>query len=277
LRTGPPRDDVTRMLDFRDTAQLFGILSDKFDNLLEQLGIRNQITFAEIHEVPLQPVSLCQPAVFVNERPRIDAPSLVPHTKAIEHANQAHIYRRDSDCIMEPGTHIANAHLQRREARARPNIPPEFGGVLDEARRHHLPQETLIFTIAVEQIRYSSARGSVEHTEPLGYQACFHAFPKWGRRTQHQQMRHEITGLTHQIDSEVFVFNSNVDMKAANQQTAGQRLKIPGEEFVSFLVGVLLIVPQSEWVCRSGNGRQPVLSRHLGNGRPQMGKICAGL
>tara|TARA_A100001037_G_scaffold306435_2_gene351481 strand:- start:413 stop:685 length:273 start_codon:yes stop_codon:yes gene_type:complete len=90
-------------------------------------------------------------------------------------------------------------------------------------------------------------------------------------------MRHEITGLTHQIDSEVFVFNSNVDMKAANQQTAGQRLKIPGEEFVSFLVGVLLIVPQSEWVCRSGNGRQPVLSRHLGNGRPQMGKICAGL
>ena len=63
-------------------------------------------------------------------------------------------------------------------------------------------------------------------------------------------MGHEVTCLAHQVDAQVLVFNPDVYVLTANEQAISQRLKVSGQEVISLLVGVLLIVPMGEGVGR---------------------------
>ena len=63
-------------------------------------------------------------------------------------------------------------------------------------------------------------------------------------------MGHEVTHLAHQVDAQVLVLNPYMDMQPTDEQPISERLKVPGQKIVPFLVGVFLIVPESERMSR---------------------------
>ena len=90
-------------------------------------------------------------------------------------------------------------------------------------------------------------------------------------------MRQEIRGLVEQIDPELVVLDADMDMHAADHQTARHVLEILGEDVVALLVGMLLGPPFGEGMGGRRNRRQPELIGDAADRAAQMDELVARL
>src|SRR4029077_14482173 len=97
-------------------------------------------------------IALRPPAILVDQHAGIDAPGLVVALQPPQHAQEAAIERRDGDAVVEPGAAIGDAHLQRRNALSRPHVPPQFGGIVDEADAAQYIDMAAVLAPAVELV-----------------------------------------------------------------------------------------------------------------------------
>ena len=88
-------------------------------------------------------------------------------------------------------------------------------------------------------------------------------------------MGQKIARLCHQFDTQIIIFDSDVDMHAANQQPIHNRAQITRDGVVTFAIGMLLVVPLGKGMGRSRQQRHVIFCRHLGKRAAHMNKLLA--
>ena len=86
-------------------------------------------------------------------------------------------------------------------------------------------------------------------------------------------MRQKIAHLIQQIDAQIIVGYSDMDVHAADQQPMCHRLQIFGQQVIALLVRMLLLGPTGEWVSRSSYRRQSMPGGCTGYRRSQSGQV----
>ncbi len=88
-----------------------------------------------------------------------------------------------------------------------------------------------------------------------------------------QQVRQEIRELVHQVDTQLVVFDPDVDMHAADQQTPGRRLHLGRQRVVALSFGMFLVQPACVRMGRSRHRREPVAARDFHDRRAQVSEL----
>src|SRR5260370_34759102 len=95
MSAGSAREDLARVQHLVDATEMTRILIDQHQDLLEEIGVRNDGAFAEIDEALVEAVALGPPTVLVDQHTRIEAPALVLALQAPQHAQEAAEQGRD--------------------------------------------------------------------------------------------------------------------------------------------------------------------------------------
>ena len=255
---GPSLDDLARPGDLGGAAEMVGVLADKLEQLLDQLGEGHDRALAEIDHALGRAVALRAPAVLAHQEGRVVAPALVLPAQAIEHAQDAAEQRGDGDAVVEQRADIGDAHLERGEARRGPQVPPDLGRVLDQPGVHQNLDGALIFAVAAELMRHAGAGQLVEHRQAVGLEPGRLPLPERRGGGERKEMRQEICRLAEQVDAQILVLDADMHMHAADHQPARHLLQVAREHVVALLVGVLLaraIWRRDGWRRRSARGR----------------------
>jgi hypothetical protein len=96
---------------------------------------RSHLAQAEIDQPLVEAVALGAPAVLLHQHVVVAPPALVVALQAVEHVEHAEVDRGHGDAVLVVGADVGDAHLQGREARRGPHVPPQLAGVLDQAAR----------------------------------------------------------------------------------------------------------------------------------------------
>ena len=121
------------------------------------------------------------------------------------------------------------AHLQRRKAHARPDVPPQLAAILDQPGTDQHGEMALELAPALEQLGQAGARHLVEHGDAVGFQPGILALPEGRGGPERQQMGQEIGHLAHQVDAQLRIVEPDMDMHAADDQPPRRRLEIAGQ------------------------------------------------
>lgn len=90
-------------------------------------------------------------------------------------------------------------------------------------------------------------------------------------------MGEEVHDLVQQVDAQIVVVDADVHVHAADEQPPGHGLHVAGEHVVALLVGVDLFLPLGKGMGGGGDGGEPMLAGHVGDGSPEPGQVVAGL
>jgi len=100
------------------------------------------------------------------------------------------------------------------------NIPPNLGRIINAAGLEEGIDEALVFTPSSKGGRWSCTRQALENDRSIRFQAGISAMSERRTRRQGKQVRHKITGLMHDVDAEVAVFNADMNVHSEDQQAA---------------------------------------------------------
>jgi len=178
MAAGAVFHDRAQVLDFFHTPQRIRILPDQVYDFFEKLGTRHDFTTAEIHQTFIQSVTLSTPAVFFYQHGRILAPALVVLLQPVEHAQHAQVQRGHGNGVVEARTDIGDPHFQGRVPVAGADIPPQFGGVLYQARLDQGVNVALVFRPRIKGIGQAGPGHFVEHAQAVRFQARVFALPE---------------------------------------------------------------------------------------------------
>ena len=242
---------------------------DEGEDLFEQFGVGNDRASAEIDETLVEPIALRAPAVLVDQHARIEPPALVLALQAPQHAQQAAEEGGDRQRVFQCRAAIGDAHFEGRKAVARPQIPPQFGGVLDQPGADQNVDMAPVFAPAGEPLGGAGARHLVEDGEPVGFEPGVLALPERRRGRQCQQMRQEIRGLAQQIDAQLVVRDADMDVHPADREAPPDALQIALEALVADALGGLLRLPSRKRMGRRGNRGHAMARRHRRDPAPQ--------
>ena len=176
--TRPALHDGARVRHLGNAAEIGGVLGDEVEQLLEQDGEGDDRALAEIDQALLDAIALRPPAILAHEEGRVVAPALVLPPQAIEQSQDAAIERGNGDAVLDQRADIGDAHFESRKARGRSQVPPDLGGILDQARIHQKFDGTLIFAIGRELVWHAGARELVEYRQPVGFEPGLRPLPK---------------------------------------------------------------------------------------------------
>src|SRR5690606_6187829 len=178
MRARAALEDPARVLDVVHASERFGVLADELEQLLEELRERHDLAAAEVDQALIEAVTHRTPAVLAYEHRRVRAPTLIPAAQAPEHPQHRHDERGETQRVVDVRANVHDARLERRIARARPEIPPDLRRVLDDARLGHHADEAAKFREAREALRNAGARQAVEDRETERLEPRVDALPQ---------------------------------------------------------------------------------------------------
>ena len=101
--------------------------------------------------------------------------------------------------------------------------------------------------------------------------------PERRRGAEREQMREHVAHLVHEVDAQLVVVDADVDVHAADDETAHDLLKILLDGFVALLVGAPLLAPDREWMRGGSDEAQSVGTGDRRHGAAQVLQVGAGL
>src|SRR5436309_522298 len=128
----------------------------------------------------------------------------------------------------------------------KPNVPPDFLGVVDATSLHQ--ELAIIFVLGerFERVRNSSSRETLEHFQTVAFQSSILSDPKRRVDRESVNVRQEIAGLIHHVDRRLAIRNSHVDVQSENEIRARERLHIFQYLLVTLTFGDELVAPMRE-------------------------------
>src|SRR5690606_24469955 len=154
-------------------------------------------------------------------------------------------------------------------AAARAQVPPDARGVLDQAGVDQYLDVALVLGKALEAFRDPRTRQRIEDGQPVTLEAGVAAVPERRRARQREEVRQEIAELVHEIDAQLLVADTDVNVHAADDQSSRRRLHFGTQQVVTLLLGLLLLRPVAERVRGGGDRRQAVTRRDVDASLPQ--------
>src|SRR3954465_8056759 len=98
----------------------------------------------------------------------------------------------------------------------RPDIPPDFLGVVDTVGLYEQVNETLILAPALKGVGDVGARKLVENFAAVRLQSGIHSLPEGGIGGKSQDMGQEIARRVHQVNGRFPIFHADMDMQTEN-------------------------------------------------------------
>ena len=71
IRTRAARKNGARMTNLGNAVEIFCVLSDQLQKIVEQGSARDDLSMMQINETVLETIALCAPAVLVEEQERV--------------------------------------------------------------------------------------------------------------------------------------------------------------------------------------------------------------
>ena len=257
------------MLNLFDAIEVLGIIAEDHDKLFHQICKWHDLATPEVHHAPVHAIALRAPAILIDEHSRVDPPALVVAPQAVEHAAQAAVVGSAADRVFDPRADICDAHFQGGKSRTRPDVPPHFRGIFQQACRNHQIDGSTVLPVAFEPFRQSGARKLVENAEAVGTQSRIRAFPERRRGAQGEQVWQEIRDLVEGVDSDIVVLDADMHVHAANQQPIRDELHILLQHVIALFVRALLVSPACKGMGGCGDWGQPVLRREVRHHTPK--------
>src|SRR4029077_401243 len=100
--------------------------------------------------------------IFLDQRARIHAKTYVARVKAMQLDDDCLREGRDSDGFVQSRGYIEHAKFEGTEGRMRPNVPPDFLGVVDAVQTNKQVDVVLVLAPGAEVIRDAGAREAPE-------------------------------------------------------------------------------------------------------------------
>ncbi len=141
---------------------------------------------------------------------------------------------------------------------------------------HQHGEMALEFAPAVEELGQAGARHLVEDGDPVGFQTGVLTVPEGRGGAERQEMRQEIGELAHEVDAQLRILDSDMDMHAADDEPARRRLMIAGQRDIALAVGRLLPVPFGEGMRRGSDGGETMAAGDLRHHPAQPHKLRTG-
>ena len=185
---------------------------------------------------------------LADEHGWIHAPALVRHPQPVEHPHDADEQCRKGYRVVESRTNVHDACLERRIPRARPQVPPDAGGVFDQPCIHQDIDVTLVLCIARESLRQAGAWQGIKDRETVTLESCIAPLPERRRAGQGEQVRQKIRHLVHQIDAQFVIVDTDMNVHAADEQSSRRRLHFDSQGVVTVFLRLLLFGPATERV-----------------------------
>jgi hypothetical protein len=107
------------------------------------------------------------PAILVDQETWIDPTTLSFPAHAIQVMQDGLGQCGDTRCIVEAGTHIGNATLQGRKARAYAQVPPDERCIGDYARLPENPDLVFVVGVIREACGQSGTRKPIEYCQSV--------------------------------------------------------------------------------------------------------------
>jgi hypothetical protein len=158
VRAGAGLEDDARVFGLGLAVERDGVVPDDGQQLVDQLAERHQLAARQVEQAAVGAEAHGAPAVLGDQHARIAAPCFVLASQPVQHAHHREVQRREAHGIVEVRAAIEHACLERRVARARPDVPPDLGGVLDEPVAHQRVEMAAELTVALEMFGQAGAR-----------------------------------------------------------------------------------------------------------------------
>src|SRR6185503_1275982 len=198
--TGAVLEDPPDVVHRVPAPQLIQHIVDPREVLGEQRALRRLALLAEVDQRAVDAVPQRAPLVLHQQRPAVLPPALILLVQPVELYGGRLNQRGDGQGLVHAHRDVADAYLERRENRMRPDVPPDLLGVVDRVRLHEQIDERLEIGPRAEGVGNVGARETVEHLAPVGLEAGVHADPERRVGREREQVRQEVPHLVHEVD-----------------------------------------------------------------------------
>jgi hypothetical protein len=175
--------------------------------------------------------------------------------------------------IVDPGSHVTDTRLDGGKAVRRPQVPPDLRAVFDQLQIDQDVDRAAEIAPAVETGRKAGTRHVVEDGGPVGGKAGIGTLPKGRGGRERQQVRQEVGHLIGEIDPHLGVFDTDMDVHAADQHPPRDAVHVAGEVAVAILPRHALVLPIGERVAAGRDRDEAVILRHLEDTEPQVRQV----
>jgi hypothetical protein len=145
----------------------------------------------------------------------------------------------------------------------RPDIPPDFLGVIDAIGLDQQVDEALVFAVTRKVIRDIRAGELIEDFAAVGFEPGIHAAPERRIRGKSQDMRKEVARRIHDVYGRFGVFDADMDVQAEDEIGARHHLQVFDDGPVALIRVDLLFAPVGERVGSGGRQAQAILMGQL--------------
>ena len=151
--------------------ELVDFRGNKFEQLVQQTARFDFGFAAEIDQLSVDPVTRRAPAIFIEQAPAINAEGGVLPEQFVKLGNNRLDERGHRERVVDARLRVADADLERVEKRMEPDVPPDFLRIIDATGLDQ--QLAVIFVLGkrFERVGNSGARKTLEHFEPITFQA----------------------------------------------------------------------------------------------------------
>ena len=185
--------------------------------------------------------------------------------------------RGDGDGLFGAQRDVAGAHFNGIEERMRPDVPPDFLGVVDAVGADQQADVVLEFGVAGEGVGNTGARKVLEDLGAIAFVAGVEAEPEGRVGGERHDVRQEIAHRVHDADRCFAVFDADVHVEAEDEVGARDELEI-FDHLVIARIGIdLLRAPVGEGMRGAGDEFEIVFAGELDHLAAQFVDVFAGL
>ena len=222
----PVLQNLVDVIQFFARIEFVHHIVDELQIFQHQVARRNFLLLAEIDQLAVEPIARRPPLVLHDQRAAIETESLVRGVQLVQLGDGGLNQRRQRDGLVHPHGNVAHPEFQRVEEWMRPNVPPDFLGVVDAVGLDQQLDEIFVLAPAGKVIRNIGARKLVEHFAAIRFQPRVHPQPERGIGRKRQDVRQKIAGVIHQLDRGLAVFNANVHVQPEDQVGPRHQLQV---------------------------------------------------
>src|SRR2546430_6267507 len=277
VRARPLADDRLEVLRLSAGPERVHDIVDELEKLHGQLLHRHLGLLAEVDELRVHSAPHRAPLVLLDEAGQVSAESLVLPAKDHELRADGLNERGEAEGLLDTRGRIADAELDRGEERVRTQIPPDLPAIVDRGRLHQKLDEVLVLVVAREVRRDPGAREAAPDDLAVRLQPGVAREPERRRRRDREEVWKEIARLVHHLDPRLAIRDADVHVKAKDEELADHVLQLVLKDFVSLVLGYLLVLPVREGMRPSRGDPEPDRLKERRERAAQGGDLIASL